>query len=97
MGGHQTPKNCGICRASWVGTSSDQRRLTSDGYEGWLRALIARGSVLDCGCPLPLLASESEEPAVELRPPSNSRPFPKRQRTGALQNLANIPLVRDWE
>jgi len=48
-------------------------------------------AVLDCGCPLPLLASGPEAPTRKLWAQSISPPFPKRQRAGAVQDLADIP------
>ncbi len=54
--------------------------------------LRTRGSVLECGCPPWLFASEPEESANELWLPSITRPFSKRQRAGALHDLADIPL-----
>ena len=46
-------------------------------------------------------ASGREKPGSKLRPLSTSRLFPKRQRAGAVKDLADIPLLVDlgkaWE
>ena len=50
--------------------------------------LHPRASVLDCASPLALLPPPLLAPETSVRLPICSRPLSKRQRTGALQNLA---------
>ena len=52
-------------------------------------------AVLDCGCPLPLLASGPEAPTSELWAQSISPPFSKCQRARAVQDLADIPWLHN--